>query len=173
NEKTTAVPLTWAEEGTWQAEFILPMAVTKQALLAEFRLLPDGRLAVFQLGEIPDLTEQLTVEITEARWEAMSEQAVITVSVHHGGNTRNRDGGADGGAGAVYLGPDFIQLAEDEGIVEGGDAYARTGQLEPGLPLLIKPGETVAITVSFLPQSASVRLQIGADLWEVAGYPAP
>ena len=185
NEQTTAVPLTWAEDGTWQAEFALPNGAAEQALLAEFRLLPDGRLAVFQLGEIPDLTEQLEVEIAEAQWDAVQEQAVITVSIHnrghHRGQNQGPDGGDDGGAGAVYLGPDFIQITEYEGTIEGGDAYAGTaqvnprlpGQLNPRLPLLINPGETVGITVSFLPQSASVRLQIGADLWEVAGFPAP
>jgi hypothetical protein len=177
NEQTTAVPLTWTEDGTWQAEFALPIAAAKQALLAEFRLLPDGSLAVFQLGEIPDLTEQLAIEITEAQWDGGQEQAVITVTVHNRGNDRDPNGGDDGGAGAVYLGPDFIQLTE----YEGGDAYVETGQvsprlpgqLNPGLPLLINPGETVGITVLFLPQAASVRLQIGADLWEVTGFPAP
>ena len=173
NAQTTAVPLTWAEDGSWQAEFTLPTATARQALLAEFRLLPDGRLAVFQLGEIPDLTEQLAVEISQAWWDEAGEQGVITVSIQHRG--------LDGGAGAVYLGPDFIQLAEDAGTFEGGDAYAGTGQesphlpgqLNPRLPLLINPGETVGLTMLFLPQSASVRLQIGADLWEVAGFPAP
>ncbi len=112
NEQTTAVPLTWAEDGAWQAEFALPIAAAEQVLLAEFRLLPDGSLAVFQLGEIPDLTEQLTVEISEAQWDAVQEQAVITVTVHHRGHNQGPDGGDDGGAGAVYLGPDFIQIAE-------------------------------------------------------------
>ncbi|MFZ1398905.1 MAG: hypothetical protein WAS33_18515 [Candidatus Promineifilaceae bacterium] len=180
DEQTTAVPLTWAEEGAWQAEFTLPNSAAQQRLLAEFRLLPDGRLAVFQLGEIPDLTEQLKVEITEAQWDAASEQAVITVSIHNRDHDRDPDDSADGGAGAVYLGPDFIQITEYEGTIEGGDAYAGTaqvnprlpGQLNPRLPLLIHPGETVGITVTFLSQSASVRLQIGADLWEVAGFPA-
>ena len=181
NEQTTAVPLTWTEDGTWQAEFALPIAAAEQDLLAEFRLLPDGRLAVFQLGEIPDLTEQLAIEITEAQWDAAQEQAVITVTVHNRGHNQGSNGVDDGGAGAVYLGPDFIQIAEYEGTSEGGDAYVETGQvsprlpgqLNPGLPLLINPGETVGITVLFLPQAASVRLQIGADLWEVAGFPAP
>ena len=173
DEQTTAVPLTWAEDGTWQAAFVLPTGAANQELLAEFRLLPDGSLAVFQLGEIPDLTGQLTLDISEARWVAASEQAVVTVSVHHPGHEQDRDGGADGGAGAVYLGPDFIQLTESDGTTEGGDAYARTGQLTPGLPLLINPGETVEVSVSFLPQSASVRLQTGAGLWEVSGFPAP
>lgn len=185
NEQTAAVPLTWGEDGAWQAEFALLYGAAGQALLAEFRLLPDGNLAVFQLGEIPDLTEQLTVEIIEAQWDVVQEQVVITVSVHNRGHHRDHPQGADSsdddGVGAVYLGPDFIQFSEDEGTSEGGDAYAGTGQesprlpgqLNPRLPLLINPGETVGITVSFLPQSASVRLQIGADLWEVAGFPVP
>ncbi len=180
NEQTTAVPLAWAEDGAWQAEFALPNGAAEQALLAEFRLLPDGNLAVFRLGEVPRLIEQLEVEITEAWWDEVQKQAVITVSIHNRGHNQGPDGGDDGGAGAVYLGPDFIQIAQYEGTSEGGDAYAGTGQviprlpgqLDPGLPLLINPGETVGITVLLLPQAASVRLQIGADLWEVAGFPA-
>src|SRR5690606_18947888 len=112
-------PLTWGEDGTWQAEFALLYGAAGQALLAEFRLLPDGNLAVFQLGEIPDLTEQLTVEIIEAQWDVVQEQVVITVSVHNRGHHRDHPQGADSsdddGVGAVYLGPDFIQFSEDEG----------------------------------------------------------
>jgi hypothetical protein len=136
--------------------------------LAEFRALPGGNLAVVRLGEVPRLIEQLQTEITGARWDGEREQAVIAISIHNPGE------------GAVYLGPEFIQIAEwTEGSSEGGDAYEGTwqvmprlpGQVNPHLPYLINPGETTGITVSFLPQAASMRLQIGADLWEVADIP--
>jgi hypothetical protein len=154
NEQTTAVPLTPDEDGVWQAAFSLPDTVTNVPLLAEFRVLPGGSLAVVRLGEVPRLIEQLQIEITGAWWDREQEQAVMTNSIHNPGE------------GEVYLGPEFIQIP-----LEGGDAYEGTWQVTPHLPILINPGETAGITVSFLPQSASMRLQIGADLWEVAGIP--
>lgn len=160
DEQTTAVPLEWAEDGTWQAAFTLPDTISGQDLFAEFRALPDGNLAVVSLGEVPHLIEQLETEITRAWWDAEREQAVIELSI------------LNAGEGAVYLGPEFIQIAKwTEASSEGGDAYEGTWQVTPRLPILIKPGETAGITVSFLPQLASMRLQIGADLWEVAGFP--
>ena len=160
DEQTTAVPLEWAEDGTWQAAFTLPDTVSKQPLFAEFRALPGGDLAVVRLGEVPRLIEQLETEITKAWWDAEREQAVIELSI------------LNAGEGAVYLGPEFIQIAEwTEASSEGGDAYEGTWQVTPRLPIVINPGETAGITVSFLPQFASMRLQIGADLWEVGGFP--
>ena len=169
NEQTTAVPLTWTETGSWQAAFILPTGAAQQPLLAEFRRLPDGQLLAVQLGEVPDLTEQLAVEITEVQWDEAQKQAVLTVSIHN----RGHNGNPDSGAGAVYLGPDFIQLAEDAGISEGGEAYAGHGLLNASLPMLLHIGDKVEIDILILSETASVRLQIGADLWEVAGFPAP
>jgi hypothetical protein len=162
NEQTTAVPLTPDEDGVWQAAFSLPDTVTNVPLLAEFRVLPGGSLAVVRLGEVPRLIEQLQIEITGAWWDREQEQAVMAISIYNSGE------------GDIYLGPEFIQIP-----IEGGDAYEGTwqvtprlpGQVIPHLPFLIHPGETTGITVSFLPQSASMRLQIGADLWEVAGIP--
>ena len=66
----------------------------------------------------------------------------------------------------VALGPEFIQL-----VSKGGDADEMTGQVTPRLPLLINPGETAGITVSFLPQDTPVQLQVDADLWEISGLP--
>ena len=169
NEQTTAVPLEWAEDDVWQVAFALPDTITEQVLLAEFRVLPGGSLAVVRLGEVPRLIEQLETEITGAWWDGEREQAVIAVSIHNSGE------------GAVYLGPEFIQIAEwPEGSFEGGDAYEGTWQVAPHLPgqvrihlpYLINPGETTGITVAFLPQAVSVRLQIGADLWEAVGIPS-
>lgn len=161
DEQTTAVPLAWAEDGAWQAEFTLPDTVSEQGLFAEFRALPGGDLAVVRLGEVPRLIEQLETEITRAWWDTEREQAVIELSV------------LNAGEGAVYLGPEFIQIAEwTEASSEGGDAYEGTWQVTPRLPFVVNPEETAGITVSFLPQFASMRLQIGADLWEVGGFPA-
>lgn len=162
-EQTTAVPLTLDANGAWQATFTLPETLTGlpsstgsgQALFAEFRLLPAGNLAVVRLGEVPRLMEQLQLEITGAWWDGEREQVVVAISVHNPGE------------GAVYLGAEFIQIP-----IEGGDAYERYWQVTPRLPLLIDPGETMGMTLSFLPLSASMRLQIGADLWEVADIPA-
>ena len=154
NEQTTAVPLTPDEDGVWQAAFSLPDTVTSLPLLAEFRVLPGGSLAVVRLGEVPRLIEQLQIEITGAWWNGEREQAVMAISIHNPGE------------GAVYLGPEFIQIP-----TEGGDAYEGTWQVTPRLPILINPGETMGLALSFLPQSASMRLQIGADLWEVADIP--
>lgn len=161
DEQTTAVPLEWAEDGAWQTAFTLPDAVSEQGLFAEFRALPGGNLAVVRLGEVPRLIEQLETEITKAWWDAEREQAVIELSIFNAGE------------GAVYLGPEFIQIAEwTAASSEGGDAYEGTWQVTPRLPFVINPGEMAGITVSFLPQFASMRLQIGADLWEVGGFPA-
>jgi hypothetical protein len=154
-EQTTAVALEPQEDGAWETSFTLPGILAGLPLFAEFRSLPGGNLAIVQLGEVPRLTEQLQVEITGAWWDVEQEQAVVAVSVHNSGG------------GVVYLGPEFIQFP-----IEGGDAYEPPGQVTPRLPILIGPEETVGITVPFLPQSASMRLQIGADLWEVAGIPA-
>lgn len=156
NEQTTAVPLTPAADGAWQAAYTLPDSVTGWPLFAEFRTLPDGHLAVVQLGEAPNLVEQLEVAITGAWWDAAQEQAVMTLSLHNPGE------------GGVYLGPEFIQI-----LTEGGDAHEETWQVTPRLPTFINPGETMGLTVSFFPQAASVRLQMSADLWEVAGIPTP
>jgi hypothetical protein len=161
NEQTTAVPLTPDEDGNWQATFSLPKTVTGLPLLAEFRVLPSGSLAVVQLGQVPRLAEQLQMEITGAWWDGGQEQADVTISIHNPGE------------GDIYLGSEFIQIPGRYAVApEGGDAYAGTWQVTPRLPLLINPGETMGITVSFLPQSASMRLQIGADLWDVTGFPS-
>lgn len=172
SEQTTAVLLTPDDNGNWQVTFTLPGGVTGlppsaslepapsllrgQALVAEFRILPGGNLAIVQLGVTPNLVEQLEVEITGAWWDAARDQVVVMISVHNPGE------------GAVYLSPEFIQLA-----TKGGDADELTGQITPRLPTLINPGETTGIVVSFLPHDTSVQLQIDADLWEVSGFPNP
>lgn len=169
NEQTTVVPLTPDEAGIWQAAFSLPDTVTNLPLLAEFRILPGGSLAVVQLGEVPRLIDQLQVEVIGAWWDGESEQITLTLSVYHPGEE------------AVYLDSEFIQIPErNEVTPEGGDAYeviVRVTPRLPGqggstLPLLIEPGKTLGLTVTFPWYAPSVRLQIGADLWEVVDIPS-
>jgi hypothetical protein len=168
NEQTTAVPLTPNEDGIWQAAFSLPDTVTDIPLLAEFRVLPSGSLAVVQLGEAPRLIEQLQIEIAGAWWDGEREQITMILSVHNPEE------------GAVYLGSEFIQIPERYEVrPEGGDAYEVIVQVTPRLPgqggstlpMLIEPGKTLGLAVTFPWHAPSVRLQIGADLWEVADVP--
>lgn len=160
NEQTTAVPLAPDEDGAWQAAFSLPDTMTSLLLLAEFRVLPGGSLAVVQLGEVPRLIEQLQVEITGAWWDREPEQITMMLSVHNSGEE------------AVYLGSEFIQIPERYDVTsEGGDAYEVIMQVTPRLPALIEPGKTLGLTVTFPWHAPTVRLQIGADLWEMANIP--
>ncbi len=162
-EQTTAVQLMPDEEGDWQVNFVMPNSITdvpnSPMLFAEIRALPShslptGSLAIFQLGELSRLTEQLEIEIVEAWWAVEQDQVVISIAIH---NPRD---------GEVYLDSEFIQL-----LTEGGDANEIVGQIVPRLPILINPGETAGIAVSFLSQDTSVQLQIDADLWEVVALP--
>jgi hypothetical protein len=152
-EQTTAVILDSGDDGAWQAEFTLPADSAGRSLWAEFRAVPGGGLATVRLGDIPRLHEQLLLEISEAWWEGEYERAVLRVTVHNPGE------------GAVYLDRDFLQIHD-----EGGEAYNHfLGQVTPRLPFLIQPGETTGMvfTLSFLPESALVQIQIGADLWQI------
>ena len=158
--QTTAVELLSDETGEWQTSFTLTDAIAGHPLLAEVRTLPDGNLTMVQLGDAPRLLEQLDIGITDAWWEEETRQLVFTTSL------------TNSGEGDVYLGSDFIQLPErSENTPKGGDVYEFSGQVTPSLPLLIHPGETVGIRVTFLPQAPSVRVQIGSDLWEITGIP--
>jgi hypothetical protein len=133
-EQTMAVELAPDETGAWLAAFTLPAAAVGQPLLAELRALPDGDLALVGLGEVPDLLSRLEVTIPTAVWDPVSGRAVLSVSI------------LNPAAGAVFLGRDFIRFA-----TQGGDAYELTGQVTPKLPTLIGPGETLGLTVTFLP----------------------
>lgn len=156
SEQTTAVQLAPDEAGAWQAAFSLPERAMGLPVMAEFRLLPGGSLAVVRLGEVPRLIEQLQVEITGAWWDGERERITMALSVHNPGE------------GAVYLGAEFIQIPS-----EGGDAYTVISQVAPRLPALVEPGKTLGLAVTF-PWRAPLpaRLQIGADLWETADIPA-
>jgi hypothetical protein len=120
---------------------------------------------VVDLGEAPRLSDDLAIEIDSAYWDQDQERVQLTLTV------------TNEGAGAVYLGSDFIQL-----IPEGGDAYGENGQITQAVPrlpvqvlprfaFLLHPGETTELTLSFFLRSTSVRLQIGADLWELGRQP--
>jgi hypothetical protein len=161
SEQTTAVPLTLTNDGGWRVDHTLPGGPSQPShsrLLAEFRTLPGGDLVVVDLGEAPRLSDDLAIEIESAYWDEDQARVQLTLTI------------TNAGAGAVYLGPDFIQL-----IPEGGDAHGPTAQAAPRLPeqvlprlpFLIHPGATTGLTVSLPPQSTSMRLQIGVDIWEL------
>jgi hypothetical protein len=154
-EQTMAVELAIDDADEWGTSFTLPAHVAGLPLLAELRALPGGELALVGLGEVPRLVEQLQVTVTGATWNAERGEAAVAISVHNPAG------------GAVYLDPEFVQL-----VTEGGDAYALTGQVVPRLPAFVGPGETMGLAMTFLPTSASVQVQIGADLWELVGLPA-
>lgn len=161
-EQTAAIPLVVDTTGRWQTAYHLPSGSQPgQPLLAEFRSLPGGDLVVVGLGETPRLSDDLAIEIDSAYWDQDQERVQLTLTL------------TNEGAGAVYLGSDFIQL-----IPEGGDAYGGNGQIAPAvprlpeqvlprLPFLLHPGETTELTLLFYLQSTSIRLQIGAKLWEL------
>jgi hypothetical protein len=154
-EQTGAVELVPDEDGRWAAEFAIAaggVGDPASPLLAEFRSLPDGATAVVRLGEVPNLIDQLEIDVSGAWWEVETEQAALIVSLYNPGR------------GAVYIDPDFIHFP-------GGEAYDGKWQVSPNLPFLIEPGQTTEITVTFLPQTVSVQIQIGTGLWEVAGIP--
>ena len=166
SEQTTAVPLAVAADGRWQANYTWPdgtspgtgsgqtPAAAGRHLFAEFRSLPGGDLVVVGLGETPRLTDGLAIEITGAAWYEAQQQVGLTLTV------------TNEGVGAVYLDSDFIQL-----IPEGGDADEIIWQVAPRLPLLIHPGETMGMTVSFFSPTISMRLQIGIELWKLGLEP--
>ncbi|NLD43548.1 MAG: hypothetical protein GX657_08645, partial [Chloroflexi bacterium] len=178
-DQTPAIPLQ-AADGSWQATFTLATAAPGRPLYAELRALPGGALAVVVLGDVPHLADALEVSVGQAYLEPAGEQVVVHVELHNAGE------------GAVYLDRDSIRIQP-----QGGDAYETPGQVEPALPILIGPGETLGLTVAFpllparqtesvgqappagqlpaapsqQPLPATVRLQIGAGLWELSGLP--
>ncbi|NLF65309.1 MAG: hypothetical protein GX579_12000 [Chloroflexi bacterium] len=178
-EQTPAIPLQ-AADGSWQATFTLTTATPGRPLFAELRALPGGALAVVALGDVPRLADALEVSVGQAYLQPAGEQIAVHVELRNAGE------------GAVYLDRGAVRVRP-----KGGDAYEPVGQVEPALPILIGPGETLGLTVAFplLParQTASVgqappagqlpaaplqqllpavvRLQIGASLWELSGLP--
>ncbi len=169
-EQTAALTLRPDASDQWQAAFVLPATVTGQPLLAELRLMPGGQLGVVRLGSVPRLIDQLAVSIGDAWQDVASGQMVLSLTVHNAG------------AGAVRLDESYIQLPQayqlDAGVVsthEGGDAYEVNVVVAPRpsgsggfLPLLLEPGQTAGLTVTFIWPAPLARLQIGADLWELA-----
>ena len=167
SEQSATQQIVLNESQDWQAVFTLPNTITGLPLLAELRLLPgnvlpEDSLVIVALGEVPQLLEQVRFDLTTAWWEEARTQVIVTGVFTNTGTT------------SVYLSPDIIQIP-----TEGGDAYEPSGQVTPNLswqvspplPFLINPGETVGITVTFLPQNPSLRFIINADLWEIANIP--
>jgi hypothetical protein len=172
-EQTPAVPIHADADGNWQAVFALSKAVEGLPLFAELRALPGGAPTVINLGDVPRLQEQLELVVSRAYWDVENNEAVLQVNVHNPGE------------GAVMLDTEDIRIQH-----EGGDAYDPSGQavsglpgqIVPNLPTLIGPGETLGMYVAFsLPEQqpaagppawpGTLKLQIGADLWEVSGLP--
>ena len=173
-EQTPAVPLE-ATAGPWQATLTLAATTPGRPLFAELRALPGGAPAVVALGEVPRLVDALEVSVGQAYLEPAGEQVVVQLALHNAGE------------GAVYLDREAVRVRP-----EGGDAYEPAGQVEPALPILIGPRETLGLSVAFpllsarqtpsvgqppaasppQPHPAAVRLQIGAGLWELSGLPA-
>jgi len=157
--QTPAQTLQLIGQGGWQALFELPETAVGLPLFAELRLLTGGAPALVRLGEIPDLPAQLQVTVGPAFVDTRTVSAVLQVTVHNPAG------------GAVYLHEEDIEIRHPE----GGDAYALDWQVTPNLPLLIQPGETVGLTVTFLPLPVgdqpvtSVEVRIGADLWQLSG----
>lgn len=155
-EQTTAVALLPDADGRWAVTVPLATTMEGRPLWAELRRLPAGAVYRVGLGSVPRLGQQLMVTIQEAWWDETAGMVGVTAVLTHTGS------------GAVYLAPDFMQWTS-----EGGDAYGGSGQEDPRLPgqrnwpQLIHPGETVGVTVTFLAEAPSGRLQIGADLWAV------
>lgn len=169
-EQTAVLTLLPDAAGQWQSAFELPPSVTGRPLLAELRPVPGGQLGVVRLGSVPRLIENLDVTIADAWQDAALGHMELALTVHNRGD------------GAVYLDESYIQLPQAYQLAagalptdEGGDAYKVNVAVmprQPGqgglLPLLLEPGATVGFTVTFVWQAPAARLQIGADLWELA-----
>ncbi len=166
-EQTATQQIVLNDSDDWQASFSLSDTPPGVPLLAELRLLPgnvlsEDSLVLVVLGEIPQLLEQVTFDFNAAWWDETQMQVIVTGALTNTGTT------------PVYLPPDFIQIP-----IEGGDAYESSAQVtpslprqvSPSLPFLINPGETVGITVTFLPPNSSIRLIVNADLWEITNIP--
>ena len=158
-EQTAAVPLQPDDAGQWQMIYTLPQHTAQSPLFAEFRVLPEGTLSLVALGDVPELINALQSTISQATLHEAAAQVALAVEIH---NPTESD---------IYLDTDFIQMP-----IEGGDAFEWNWQVSPRLPgqgasvlpLIINPGKTLGVQITF-PFSASFsRVQIGADLWEVS-----
>ena len=160
--QTPAQPLQYTAEGSWQAVFDIPETAIGLPLFAELRLLSGGEPALVRLGEAPNLPAQLQVTVGPAYVDAKTVSAVLQLTVHNPTE------------GAVYLKEEDIEILH-QGSPEGGDANVLSRQVMPSLPLLLAPGETVGLTVTFLPlpvakpaghiRASAHRVRPVAGLW--------
>lgn len=156
-EQTAAIPLKIDAAGAWEAIFRFPTTAAGQPLWVELRTTASGDLARVALGDIPHPLDHLQIETPVAVWDAPTGTALLFFHLHNVGE------------GGIYLTPDFIQYP----LTEGGDAHVMNGQVTPRLPLWLQPGETARLNVTFRPLTSSVQMQIGADLWQITGFPLP
>jgi hypothetical protein len=152
NEQTAVISLS-VVDFIWSTPFSLSEGAIGDRLFAEFRT-PANNLFTVSLGNVPDLLALLKSSVTDAIWDNAQGAAVLSVAVHNPS------------AGDILLPANFIRLSQ------GGDADDLIWQLTPmSLPTLVHSGETVTSTVTALPQFHTMRLQLGANLFDISQIP--
>lgn len=153
------LPLPGSGPSSWGVSFTMSSEVEGLNLLAEFRAFPSGEVSLVHLGDVPHLANQLQVTTTgDVYWRLDRGEAVMPLSIHNPG------------AGSVRLGPDYIKATQ---MAEGGVENSIYVTVIPGFPLMVGPGETVVVDVTFVPAlyGQPVHIQIGFERWEVSGFP--
>ena len=152
SEQTAVQTVTNAESNHWQAIFVLSEQAVGKPLFAEFRT-ASNTLYTVSLNQVPNLLSRLNVSVHAAQWDKSQDAAVLTIPVHNPT------------ADAIYLPSGFVQLTQ------GGDANAPIGQLNPVLPIHLSSGESLTLTLTAYPSIHSMRLQLGADLYDISNIP--
>lgn len=143
----------------WGVSFAMSSDVEGHNLVAEFRAFPSGEVGLVRLGDVPHLVDQLEITaIEDTYWRLDRGEAVLRLSIHNPGS------------GNVRLSPDYIKAMQ---LAEGGVENAIFVSVIPGLPLIVEPGATVIVDVTFVPAmyGQPVHIQIGFERWEVTGFP--
>ncbi len=137
--------------------FTVDQRFAGQPLTLELRILPGGGYQAVTLGELPLPQTVLQVgDVLTATWDSALGVGVVQATVT---NT---------GIGTVMLSPDFLQMREQS---QGGTYRLIPLQVEPYLPLMVSPAETVQVTATFTPAQARVVLVVGIGEWEITGFP--
>lgn len=140
--------------GVWQARWQLP----PELLLGNTRLqvipLYGGSTSV-TLGRLPQPGEALQMTVVGADWDETAAEAVLTIRVRNSSE------------GTARLADAQFHLSQ-----QGGDVSKTT---DPILPILLDPGEQVALQLHFRPTMSGlpVLLQAGRSLWEIDHLPVP